>query len=63
MESLGRSFLEARNMAVPWQAGLGSVMSVIDGPGLAERVVEQRGLSWLLSLCPLLDSLSICSAN
>ena len=37
MVSLGRSFLEVGNMAVVWQAGRGSVMSVIDGPGCGQK--------------------------
>lgn len=60
MESLGRSFLEAGNMAVTWQAGLGSVMSVIDGPGCDQKGRETGGSA---GFCPLLDSLSIRSAN
>lgn len=37
MESLGRSLLEARDMAVMRQAGFGSVMSVVDGPGCGRK--------------------------
>lgn len=45
----------------------GSVVSVpmdlASARVVAERVVDRRWLSWPLSLRPLLDLLSVCSAN